>query len=855
MGRNPPPSTPEQLAEREQARAAKLAALHSTLTEQVAALRDGQDWQRWLTVAARLPHYSLNNVLLIAAQRPHATAVAGFAAWKALGRHVDKGQKGIAILAPILRRPHPGPPSSKDSSNTDRDPSPTGIGGPTPPDDPTQPGQEATDRTPAGRAVSAFTVAYVFDVSQTSGPPLPQQPAPTLLTGQVPAGLWDALAAQVSSRGFTLRRGDCGPGVNGLTHYGQHTVTVRSDVDDAQAVKTLIHELAHVLLHDPTGPQAVSRLHPGPAGLTSAEQCRGRIEVEAESVAYLIAASHGLDTGDYTFPYVAGWASSVDGAAASTDTVVRQTAQRVLTAARTVLADLDTTTAVGVVDLALAATSAIQADAQRGAAATAALLRTATDTEQAAGQAALRSAAQQAAQRAVAEQAGRPRQAGPPTGGRLDPVPAERLLHAHELAVTFYTARLRAGPDGQSARALLAARGLDAATADRARLGYAPRAWTRLVDQLRTAAFCDGELLASGLAIPTSRGTLVDRFRDRIVFPITDTHGRTVALIGRAVDDRATDRSGQPVPKYLNSPDTSLYRKGETLYGLGPARAALAAGARPVLVEGPMDALAINLANTRAAAGREGPGFVGVAPCGTALTATQVDLLDNATGGLADRGVVVAFDGDDAGRQAGVRAYRLLRQAGAWPHALDLPAGQDPAGVLQQHGPPGLHVALLSAADRPLADLVIDERIDRYADQLRWPEGQIAAGRAAATVVVTLPTDQVPRQVVRLAAKLHLPASTVSGMVVDALTDPARTPTGSDRRASAVQQPELPPWSASIRPAPAPARRATGGTLTPVQRARAGFPSPVLAAPSATPDAATLRPVTTPMSTPLRRRA
>jgi DNA primase len=372
-------------------------------------------------------------------------------------------------------------------------------------------------------------------------------------------------------------------------------------------------------------------------------------------------------------------------------------------------------------------------------------------------------------------------------------VPAERLLHAHELAVSFYTGRLHTAPDGYRARALLADRGIDAATAGRARLGYAPRAWTRLLDQLRTAGFTDGELLGSGLAIRTSRGTLVDRFRDRVVFPVTDTAGRTVALIGRAVDGTATDRSGAPVPKYLNSPDTALYRKGQALYGLGPARSALAAGARPVLVEGPMDALAVDLAHACArAAGHDGPGFVGVAPCGTALTATQVDLLEQATGGLAERGIVVAFDGDDAGRQADVRAYDLLRQVGAWPHALDLPAGQDPAEVLQQHGPAGLHAALLSAAGRPLADLVVDERIDRYADQLRWPEGQLAAGRSAAAVVATLPPDQVPRQVVRLAARLHLPASEISGIVVDAVLERSQKRAGVVRHTAPVGQPSRP---------------------------------------------------------------
>jgi hypothetical protein len=157
-----------------------------------------------------------------------------------------------------------------------------------------------------------------------------------------------------------------------------------------------------------------------------------------------------------------------------------------------------------------------------------------------------------------------------------------------------------------------------------------------------------------------------------MIFPVDAVDGQTVALVGRAVDDTATDRSGAPVPKYLNSPETAIYRKSEHLYGLGPdAAQAFAAGATPVLVEGPMDVLAINRAATRPAGGI--PGHVGVAPCGTALTVQQVQLLDEVTGGLADRGVVVAFDGDQAGRHASLRAYELLRAVRAWPSALDLP--------------------------------------------------------------------------------------------------------------------------------------------------------------------------------------
>jgi DNA primase len=119
------------------------------------------------------------------------------------------------------------------------------------------------------------------------------------------------------------------------------------------------------------------------------------------------------------------------------------------------------------------------------------------------------------------------------------------------------------------------------------------------------------------------------------------------------------------------------------------------------------------------------PVSVGVAPCGTALTAQQVQLLDAVTGGLAERGVVSGFDGGQAGRHASLRAYDLLREVRAWPSALDLPAWRDPAGLVLEHGMPGLRAALLAAADKPLADLVVDERIARH--ELRWPEGQVAA--------------------------------------------------------------------------------------------------------------------------------
>src|SRR5664280_1592836 len=338
------PVGPAERARREQATADKLTALHERLAEQVAALRSGEDWRRWLDVARRFHNYSFNNTLLIAAQRPDATAVAGYEAWKALGRQVDKGERGLQILAPVVRRGRAGDDAgaaAAEPGGTDADPAeradtaPSGAASGT---------KEKGDRRGGGQ-VTGWRVAYVWDVSATSGEPLLTPPRPRLLAGQAPPGLWEALTRVVGERGFTVARGDCGP-ANGWTDYATRTVRVRADVDAAQAVKTLAHEAGHVLLHDP----ADSTLPPGSAGISrtattpgtptgagaTTAQCRGVREVEAESVAYLVAATHGLPTDDYTFAYVTRWAAGVDRA--EPERVVRDTGVRVLAAGRAVLA-------------------------------------------------------------------------------------------------------------------------------------------------------------------------------------------------------------------------------------------------------------------------------------------------------------------------------------------------------------------------------------------------------------------------------------------------------------------------------------------------------------------------------------
>ncbi len=280
-------------------RDARLHELHEQVAEGVAALVDSDAWRAMLDTAAKFHTYSLGNVLLIGLQAPQATRVAGFRTWKSLGRQVRKGERGIGILAPCTYRPK----ASTAATDSAREQAKDERGG-------------AAAPATGGKQLRGFRVVHVFDVAQTDGDLLPDV-APALLTGQAPAGLWDDLAGQVTGHGYTLERGDCS-GANGYTDPARRVVRVRGDVDDAQAVKTLAHELGHL---------ECGHVADLPTYLT----CRGRCEVEAESVAYVVAAAHGLGASGYTFAYVAGWAG---GDLAR----VRQAAETVTKAARTILA-------------------------------------------------------------------------------------------------------------------------------------------------------------------------------------------------------------------------------------------------------------------------------------------------------------------------------------------------------------------------------------------------------------------------------------------------------------------------------------------------------------------------------------
>jgi DNA primase len=238
------------------------------------------------------------------------------------------------------------------------------------------------------------------------------------------------------------------------------------------------------------------------------------------------------------------------------------------------------------------------------------------------------------------------------------------------------------------------------------------------------------------------------------MFPVRTLDGTVAGFIGRA------PAGGDP--SYLNTPATERYHKGSLLFGLYEGSAALAAGARPVLVEGPLDAIAVWCA-----------GRVGVAPCGTALTAAQVELLSWTMPSPRPTGLAVAFDADRAGRAAAVRAYPLLRAVSDELWTVSLPAGSDPAEVLRGQGPAGL-AAMLDASRLPLPDLVIDARLaefGRWLDSADGPsvDGAFAALRAVAPLIADLPPAQVARQVARVATRLGCTYAEVTEAVTNTL--------------------------------------------------------------------------------------
>lgn len=348
------------------------------------------------------------------------------------------------------------------------------------------------------------------------------------------------------------------------------------------------------------------------------------------------------------------------------------------------------------------------------------------------------------------------------------------LVEAHRAAQEFYERELLRARGLWPAQ-YLAERRLDhvIATGGRWPIGYAPDGWSKLVDHLRSVGLDDVTLMDAGLATVTRNGYLVDRFRDRVMFAAHDERLDMVGFVGRG-------RGG--MVRYLNSPTTSIYEKSATLVGVAEQQDLLGRGGIPVFVEGPTDALAVDVLSRSTRSG-----WVGLSPAGTALSAAQVGILDGfATSEIA----IVATDGDTGGRAAAIRWLEPL--SSRFPEVLcaELPTGHDPSSLFaSRRGADRLHQAL--SFPRPLIDVAIDSELSRWSRVIDHISGRVGALRAVAPLVVRLPKERVAAEVLRLSRLLELDEATVSRELIQAVGQPLRRAAESGR-GQAFRDPDPP---------------------------------------------------------------
>jgi DNA primase len=293
-----------------------------------------------------------------------------------------------------------------------------------------------------------------------------------------------------------------------------------------------------------------------------------------------------------------------------------------------------------------------------------------------------------------------------------------RLIDAHRAAAEFYAERLR-GPDAEHARKFLTERGFELSDIEQFGVGYSPRAWEDLTRHLRGRGFTDTDLIAAGLAKEGQRGPR-DRFRDRLMWPIRDLSGDVIAFGARKLD--ANDDG----PKYLNTPETSLFRKSTVLYGADLAKREIAQRRQAVIVEGYTDVMACHLAGVPTA----------VATCGTSFGEDHIKVLRRLimdTEGSAGE-VIFTFDGDAAGQRAALRAFGMEEKFVTQTFVTVQPDGLDPCDVRLAHG--NAAVCDLIARRVPLFEFAIKGVLGHH--DLNTTEGQLAALDEAAPIVAKI---------------------------------------------------------------------------------------------------------------------
>lgn len=346
-------------------------------------------------------------------------------------------------------------------------------------------------------------------------------------------------------------------------------------------------------------------------------------------------------------------------------------------------------------------------------------------------------------------------------GDRPDFGTRRRLLDAHAIAEEYYREQL-SSPGAEVGRRFLTERGFDRAAAEHFGVGFAPEGWDAITRVLRGRGFTEPELIASGLVSQGQRG-VYDRFRGRLVWPIRDITGNTIGFGARRLLE------SDPGPKYLNTPETAIYRKSSVLYGLDLARKDISSQHRVVVVEGYTDVMAAHLAGVTTA----------VATCGTAFGSEHVKIVrrvmgdSNPSSGLrlnADgRGmggeVIFTFDGDAAGQKAALRAFEEDQRFVAQTYVAVEPGGMDPCDLRLTKG----DAAVLDLIDtrRPMFEFAIRSAI--AAVDLDTVEGQVSALRMAAPVVARIRDRAMrPEYARRLSGWLGMDERTVLRAVHDA---------------------------------------------------------------------------------------
>ncbi|MFI5484887.1 DNA primase [Micromonospora echinaurantiaca] len=326
----------------------------------------------------------------------------------------------------------------------------------------------------------------------------------------------------------------------------------------------------------------------------------------------------------------------------------------------------------------------------------------------------------------------------------------QRLVAAHAAAVEFYRAQL--GTAGaRPAREFLARRGFDKAAAERYGCGFAPDGWDLLTKHLRQQGFTHDELVTAGLSRPARSGSLIDRFRRRLMWPIRDITGDVIGFGARKLFD---DDDG---PKYLNTPETPIYKKSHVLYGIDQAKREIAKQGKVVVVEGYTDVMACHLADVPTA----------VATCGTAFGADHIAVLRRVLFDSDERAgeIIFTFDGDAAGQKAALRAFEDDQRFVGRTFIAVSPDNMDPCELRLAKG--DLAVRDLVARREPLVDFALRHVISRY--DLDTVDGRVEAMRRAAPLVAKLKDrEKRPEYVRKLAGDLGMEIEPVQRAVLAA---------------------------------------------------------------------------------------